>query len=356
MPNLEEQVNELKDAGYPVRKGIRQFSEESGRDVADNIWLHRWAKHAAQNYPIVTRSAGVRFLENAAKGVPAFVIGIGPSLDNNIAKLKGLDGRALIFATDAAYRPLLANGIIPDLVMTYDCQSAQKNLFDHSYCEDPPALLCNSCSHPDTISAWEGPILFYNQWHTKDVFIEFLLPYIFPLIGQIPSSGTVGNMLVNVAYILGCNPIFTVGMDLCYAKHGEGWRYRCQDYKYGKIDDSGQGGWIKNDNLILYDNDDRVRSSFDEEINGEKFRVDAELKTYREALIGLCRGLGIKIIDCSVDGILRMYFRTISVEQAALEFCTYKMMEGRTVVPHLSKIIPDGRKIWEEQRKNGWVC
>ncbi len=55
--------------------------------MASDVWIHRWAKHAAQNYPIVSRSAGVRFLKDSCHGIPAFVVGIGPSLDDNIEEL-----------------------------------------------------------------------------------------------------------------------------------------------------------------------------------------------------------------------------------------------------------------------------
>lgn len=352
MPNLETQIEELKTAGYPVKKGIRQFLSSDKSDIATDIWLHRWSKHAAQNYPIISRSHGIRILDQCAINVPAFVIGIGPSLDKNIDCLKHLKGSALLLSTDAAYRVLLAKGIKPDLVMTLDCKKEQNTIWDGAFNDNPhvPTLVCNACSHPLTIKSWEGPILFYNEWNTKSEFIEKLLPNLYPHLGQIPSSGTVGNMLVDLANMMGCNPILTVGMDLCYKKEGDGWRYRCQDYMFYDGQEGSpnpyQPGWRKTENKLLYDNDDRVRSSFDEEINGERFRVDRELKMYRESFVELAGLIGHKVIDCSIDGILKMFIRNISIEQTVREFNLRPLSAGRTVIPYLEKIIPNGKELW----------
>ena len=71
MPStLEKQIKEMKDAGYPVKEGIRQFAPNGNekKSNAGGFWVHRWAKHAAQNYPIVSRSTGVRFLADSAMG------------------------------------------------------------------------------------------------------------------------------------------------------------------------------------------------------------------------------------------------------------------------------------------------
>jgi len=353
---LELQVKELEKAGVQIKKGIRTIKSDKSASMsekAQDTWLLRWAKHSAQNYPVISRSDGVRFLEGAGANIPAFVVGIGPSLDDNILTLREAFGRAIIIATDASLRPLLAKGIKPDIVISFDCQKDQQTLWSHL----PPEareipMIANSCTHPDTIKTWPGPLMFFNQWHTKDVFSERLLHYIYPHLGDIPSIGTVGNMGIMLAYKMGCNPIMTAGMDLCYQKRGDGWKYRCQDYIYGK-DDRDVWGWWKKENKTLYDNDDRVKRSFDKKIGQTVYRLDPELDNYQEGLAGLTDGLRIKIIDCSAHGLLKEYFRSMTVAQAINEFCTNVLSYGRTTLFHLSKIVKDGRKQWEEDSKNG---
>lgn len=358
MPSpIAVQAEELKKQGYPVKNGgIRKMesdSSDSPFSEASNIWLHRWAKHACQNYPIVSRSVGVRFLKDACRGIPAFVVGIGPSLDDNIEDLKSTQGRAVIIATDASLRPLLAKGIKPHIVINFDCQKKQASMWEQIPDHNIP-LIANSCTHPDTIKAWKGPLMFYNQWHDKDMFISKLLPSIYPHIGQIASCGTVGNMGILLAHIMGCKPIYTVGMDLCYQENGKGWQYRCLDYKChaGKLEND-EIDWWSATNKILYDNDLRVKRSFEEEIGGQTYRTDPELKNYREGLLGIFDALQLKIQDCSVNGVLKHYFNNPTVTEAIFESCKEELSEGRSALFHMEHLIPDGRKRWEEDSKNG---
>jgi len=356
MPSpLELQAEEFRKAGIPIKKGIRKLSDNDKNEtpwvVAESVWLQRWAKHACQNYPIVSRSLGVRYLADSCRGIPVFVVGIGPSLDDNIQDLKLAQNRAIIIATDASLRPLLAKGIKPHITINFDCQKDQKTMW-----EDTPTegllLIASSCTHPDTIDAWKGPILFYNQWHDKDVFIHKLLPYIYPHIGQIPSSGTVGNMGIILARIMGCSPIYTVGMDLCYQKNENGWIYRCKDYKH-VLDEIGVRNWTVTKNNVLYDNDIRVKRSFEEEIGGQTYRTDPELKLYREGLLGIFDAMQLKIQDCSINGVLKHYFNNTTVNEAIMESCREDLQGGRTILFHVEHCIPNGKLIWKEDSKNG---
>jgi hypothetical protein len=287
-------------------------------------------------------------------------VGIGPSLDDNIEELKLALGRAVIIATDASLRPLLAKGIKPHIVINFDCQKNQASMWEGIPDHNIP-LMANSCTHPYTIKAWKGPILFYNQWHTKDVFVHKLLPYIFPHIGQIASCGTVGNMGILLAHIMGCRPIHTVGMDLCYKrligkprKDDISWQYRCQDYEWIYCDRPGiNDKWEPVVNNILYENSLRVKRSHEEDIGGEKVRTDPELKNYREGLLGICDSLQLKIQDCSINGVLRHYFHNLTVSEAIFENCKEELSAGRSTLFHVEHLIPDGRKKWEEDSKNG---
>lgn len=358
MPSpISEQVKEFEKLGIPVKTGIRQIIQKPG-DVngVSGHWVHRWAKHACQNYPIVVRSYGVRYLKNACVNLPAFVVGIGPSLDDNVVELKQAQGRAIIIATDAALRPLLARDIRPDLVVSFDCKKEQNTLWDTVPAEQVynMPLIINSCTHPDTIVAWKGPVLFYNQWHRTDEFTFHLLPCIFPNIGSLPSAGTVGNMAVLLAHHMGCNQIYTMGFDLCYLERGGGFKYRCQDFRWDVGSQPGfPGRWATTENKILYDNDQRLAQTHDEKVRTQTYKTDDALKTYRECLLGLVDGLSLRPVDLSVGGVLSEYFRNVSVTQAVMESCRETLQKGRSTVFHLHEIAPRGTLKWEEDRTNG---
>src|SRR5262245_18924083 len=63
-------------------------------------------------------------LRDAFSGVPAIVVGAGPSLDQNVRDLRTCAGRALIVATDTAWRPLASAGIDPHIVVALDPSEA----------------------------------------------------------------------------------------------------------------------------------------------------------------------------------------------------------------------------------------
>lgn len=357
MPS-EEMLNlnfeEMKEAGLPVKRGVRQFHVEDKTDnraMASGMWTHRWAKNAAINYPIVSKGLGVREFEDAAKDLPCFCVGIGPSLDGNIRELKIAQNRSLILSTDAAIKPLLANGIIPHVALTFDCGENQKTLL-----EDIPVdiqseifLFVNTCTNPETINAWKGPKIYYNQYHQQDEFIAKLLPYIYQGIGQLPSVGTVGNMLIVLAHFLGMKAIHLVGMDLCYGageKQGKaGWQYRAADYTFS------DGSWVKKDNPILYENDSRVLRSFEEDVNGTKYRVDPELKMYREALVEVLGALRIVPIDCST-GVLNQFFPHKTIAESIMLHCRSEVPKYRTVLRNAKEFF-GGHKITFDQPITG---
>jgi len=346
--SIAEQVKEIKEAGFPVKTGVRTFrSERGGADVkAVDSWLHRWAKHAAQNYAVVSKALGVRFLRGSCEGMPAVVIGIGPSLDLHYKTINALKNRAVLISTDAAYRPLLANGIEPDVVISFDCKREQNSLWSGMPTRVP--MLFDSCAHPDVIGSWAGPKLFFNHFHNTDEFTEKLLPYIYPHLGQIPSAGTVGNMALQLANILGCKKIATVGMDMCYAKEGEGWRYRCADYEWAEGMPK-----VKGDTL-LYNNSERVARSFLKPMGtvnepdlktaeGSKelsYRADPELVVYAKSFLNIWQALKLDITHCSTWNIFQPYgVKGGKLEEWAGENCRETFEHGRTAVWHLEAIL-----------------
>ena len=52
--------------------------------------------------------------------VPAFVVSAGPSLNKNIKELRRAKNKSFIIAVDTAVKPLLQEGIVPDMFATLD--------------------------------------------------------------------------------------------------------------------------------------------------------------------------------------------------------------------------------------------
>lgn len=346
-PSIENQVKDLEKAGFPVRKGIRSFKSENvetGVKAVDS-WLHRWAKHAAQNYAFISGSTGVKFLRGAGEGIPAIIVGIGPSLDLHYEALRDVKRRAILIATDAAYNPLLANDVAPDLIISFDCKKEQSELWKGMPTFVP--MVFDSCAHPDVIASWLGPKLFFNHWHNQDEFTAKLLPYIYPHLGQIPSAGTVGNMALQLAMVLGCRKIATVGMDFCYSRNGEGWRYRCSSYAWPER--------TLKENPPLYDNSERVARSFLKPMGtieepdlklpeGSKdlaYRTDPELSIYAKSFLNIVDHYSkeFELTHCSTWNIFGEKVKGGELKDWIEANCKKDFAEGRTAVWQLDKIL-----------------
>ncbi len=364
--SVKEQVTDLASAGFPVRQGTRSVSREgkiSAEQFGSDLWFSRWANNAIRNFPIASQCYGIRFLHDACHGMPAFVVGVGPSLDESIVDLKRARGRALILSTDAALRALLANDITPDIVLSYDCKSDQKRLWQ----DIPPNVkipaLFSSCAHPDTLASWPGPILLYNQYHTQDDLCKRILPDVLPELGQLPSTGTVGNMATLAAHAMGCDPICCVGMDFCYQPaKSDGivvYLYRAQDYKW--TPDRGVGipaGWEKTVIKELYDNDERLERTLKVKgDDGQEYMTDPELCFYFDSFIEVMPHFKVPVVNCAPKGRLPKLkpdhqgrpmpggFPSMTVGEAIDQYCkSVEFQGGRTILPHLAAIAPDPRK------------
>lgn len=362
--SVGEQVRELEDAGFPVRQGTRGVARDTTPTdlniLGSDVWFSRWTHNVFKNYPILSKCLGARFLHNCAKDVPAFVIGVGPSLDEAIEDLKLIKNRGVVISTDAALRALLANGITPDLVVSYDCKEDQNRLWKDIPRDIKIPALINSCAHTNTIMSWPGPILFFNQYHTQDDLCKRILPDVLPELGQIPSSGTVGNMALLAADLMGCDPICAVGMDFAFQPiRGDvvAWKYRAQDYKW--VEKPATAGappfWEKTEIKELYDNDERISRSF--LVKGEEgveYRTDPELVFYLGSFKDLMPHFKVPIVNCTPNGMIPKLvtdlqgnpaggYPCMTLADAITKYCTQELQGGRTILKHLASIAPDPR-------------
>lgn len=349
-------VDDLKKEGLIKSAPRTQRSYQSKRMTGFNqevysAWIERWANSSAINYPIISDSWGIRFLFNSCKNIPALVVGIGPSFDDNINALKIVKQRCILIATDAALRPLLRHGIKPDIVVNYDGRHEQKTMWETIDTSDL-VLVANSITSPKTVDAWKGKQLFFNAEQADDEFATNILPAMYPHLGGLPNMGTVGNGAIFLAHKMGCAPILTVGMDLCYREMIKprdplaiDWRYRCKDWEYGLFnsENSADVSWRQIENKTLYENTKRMADTFDQKHKDKTFRVDEALKYYANSLLSNIGQLDLPVIDCS-GGVLAQYIKHMPLEEALLKKCPETIYDGRTVVRHLNKIVPDGKR------------
>jgi len=176
-------------------------------------------------------------LEGSLRGVPAIVVGAGPSLEKNGHLLKEWQDRALLITAGNAIHSVKTE---PSLAVVLD---PHQSIGKIAYEKVP--LCLQGRTHPESKECSRGELLYFADSHFA--FEPWLTE------SQLLNTGwTVGNGAVAVAVQLGCNPIILVGMDYCYkGEQKYAWRKDGSDMALVKaMDASGQEVWSQGDWLL----------------------------------------------------------------------------------------------------------
>lgn len=214
---IESSLLKFQDMGVTIEKGIKvpvsqSLSPEDEHFV--NNWIGVWTRNICENYDNLRKAKSIKSLENVCKDAPAVIVGAGPSLDKNIDKLKDIN--AIVISTDRAYKPLLARGIEPDLVVSLDCHDDLISGYLDKVDSSKHTLILNSAADYNITKKWQGRILYYNMGHAGIQFCDRVLPFLFPNILVIANVGCVANTALIVADWIGCKTLILTGCDFSY--------------------------------------------------------------------------------------------------------------------------------------------
>ncbi|MBP7779399.1 MAG: DUF115 domain-containing protein [Acidobacteria bacterium] len=193
----------MKQSVASARMNARARADNAGRYVLNTLTNLAHLRSAASPAVLVGRFADV----------PAVVVGAGPSLDGQLAALAALAGRALIVSTDTAWRPLVAAGIDPHLVVAIDPTPENGR-----HLRDVPArrstwVMAEGSVDPQALEPLTGRVgLFrvgeHHPW-----------PWLAGLGVNRPVVRAWGSVLTSafdLAIGMGCGPVVFVGADLAY--------------------------------------------------------------------------------------------------------------------------------------------
>lgn len=111
-----------------------------------------------RSLPLLREDRDVAQLFGSRVGQGAFVIATGPSLQDRLPALKRIreqQERPLFIAVDTAYKPLLAAGIAPDIVVSVDHRIRLHHL--PSEASASTALVYMPMLDVETLASWRGP-------------------------------------------------------------------------------------------------------------------------------------------------------------------------------------------------------
>jgi len=210
----------------PVLAGLDPQSEARARavvrrlrsDARSNAEARR--KHGAryllntlENVRALATEGDVATLSGAFPGVPAIVLGAGPSLDHAIDSLRRAQDDAIIITVDTALRPLLSAGIAPHFVVALDPGEANaRHLWDLPPCPDT-FLVSEASMTPIALEHFRGRTFLlsvsdHQPW-----------PWLTSLgqsRGKLRAWGSVLTSAFDLALRLGCDPIVFAGADLAF--------------------------------------------------------------------------------------------------------------------------------------------
>lgn len=208
-PSLKLFDETYKDIYQQIKEGINYQKT----NLITNIQKTKmWRNNIIINLRQIFNSPKADDFFGEFKNLPAICVAAGPSLDKNIEEIKNAEGKALIMCVGTSLKPLLKNGIKPDIVVTMEGNSpAYKQFKDISNLND--VFLFSELGNYYKINRdWNEKQVFFTMKRNFSGWVENLKGEYSP----IQTGGTVAHSMVDLAYKMGADPIVLVGQDLAY--------------------------------------------------------------------------------------------------------------------------------------------
>lgn len=185
-------------------------------------FFHTWLENALSILPELPRMRSLVDLRDQLRGVPAILVGAGPSLDTSLNFLRRVSDDFFVLAVDTALYPLQTQGITPDLVVSVDPQ--KENLRYLEGIELRSGVTASLTAQPDFLRGAENSCAFpfyiasaETEYPMVPVFQE-ILKFVDGL-SPLPAAGSVSTTGLALLKWFDCDPIINIGIDHAYTFH-----------------------------------------------------------------------------------------------------------------------------------------
>ncbi len=217
----EEQSDSILLFDYIPSIGIDPNYYEKAKKIVNDVF-----KYKLQSY-LTTLGFGKRWHENCLKNLklysrfsvlvnkstlPVFLVGSGPSLDDQITKLPELSNRGIVIALAPTYHRLVEEGVRVHFLVSTDGGIANRiHLSQHGPRNEATILISTLSVTPYILRLWKGNILIMN--------LELPLEeYLLDDIPGIPMQGNVALAAFWIAQRITSGPIYLIGMDFAFTR------------------------------------------------------------------------------------------------------------------------------------------
>ncbi|MBB6632582.1 motility associated factor glycosyltransferase family protein [Cohnella thailandensis] len=202
----EEEISTLREE-FPTF--VSEFKVNySTRNRYKEQWLQNRLNHLATNLS----SVPLRVLKDRFMGVPAVIVGSGPSLTEAVEGIKTLHDQCLIIAAGTSIQPLLHHGIKPHIVVMADGGAIVEKVFTDSESRTVPMLYSPTTNYRVTDVMRGGLIHYYD---TSDLVSKHYME-ISEEDPVLRSSASVTGLAIQAAVYMGCQEVVFAGQDFSF--------------------------------------------------------------------------------------------------------------------------------------------
>jgi hypothetical protein len=202
------------EGGEAFLEYIRQ--ELIRRAVIDRTRAHTgpaFMENLAQNAGRLLTLPDLMLLKGRLPARAAFLVGSGPSLDQNAVDLRDVGGRGLILAAASAVKPLLAHGVSPDVIVVLESEDTSAylrlNEAERALLKPEAILALASGCHPAHFELTDYPQAVFHVSPGEAL--------VFSRGAFLPQGGNAGTAAFALAYCWGLGPLVLVAQDQAYA-------------------------------------------------------------------------------------------------------------------------------------------
>ncbi len=211
----------VRTPGYPsaygdkllaVPNAIQDLFQRIG--ITQNTYEARarvWVEDILGNLPAIVGTAPMLSLIGKYRGVPAFIVGAGPSLDKNVRLIDEAAKKGIVIAVNSSAKALARHGVTPHVLACIESMDSSHLLRELPFIDDVVRAF-SLCAAPNILKTGKGPLLPVHE-HLP----QFAGP-LSQLLG-VPGAavcGSVSTAAFSIAHALGCSPIVLLGQDLAY--------------------------------------------------------------------------------------------------------------------------------------------
>jgi hypothetical protein len=195
-----------------VRETVAQLVQRSGvNDATHRLRGRVWIEDVFANVDVLREHPSFLALAGKYRGVPAFIVGAGPSLGKNGKHLADAAKKGIVIALNSSARALESYGVEPQVLACMESIDVSHLLEQVSYL-DRVVRLISLTAHPRNMRAGSGPLLpVFEGIPQLNGPLQALLDF-----RGLAVSGSVSTLAFSLAERLGCSPIVLVGQDLAY--------------------------------------------------------------------------------------------------------------------------------------------